>query len=330
MPSCNARRLVAILGSLLFVLPFPSRAVAWKDPSPHLVRFIEAEPGVRLEVLDWGGSGDPILLLAGHGDSGHILDDFAPHLTDRFRVLALTRRGFGASSQPKQGYDLSRLVHDIAQVVKALNLGRVYLVGHSIAGDEMTRFALTYPEKTRKLVYLEAAYDRVDAQQLELKFPKLPPYPPTSEDLRSPQALCNFVARTEIPMPESEIRATRVFGPDGRFVRPVTPDWILRAVAKIVEHPDYAAIHKPLLAIYAVYDTPAQFAPRYGFADHETQEDLGEIFDMWRQFTATQRQLLRNGIPSARVVEIHGANHYIFISHQEKVLEEMRVFLQAP
>ena len=100
-------------------------------------------------------------MLAGHGDSAHVFDDFAPSLTSTFHVFALTRRGFGASAQPKAGYDLSTLVNDIARVVDALKLQRVYLVGHSIAGDEMTRFALTFPEKTGKLVYLDAAYDRV-------------------------------------------------------------------------------------------------------------------------------------------------------------------------
>jgi non-heme chloroperoxidase len=314
---------------LLFASGLATCAAEWKDPSSHIVRFVEVEPGVRLEVLDWGGSGEPVILLAGHGDTGHIYDDFAPRLTDRFRVLALTRRGFGASTQPKQGYSLSRLVQDIAQVVKALHLGRVHLVGHSIAGDEMTRFALTFPEQTRKVAYLEAAYDRADAQRLESEFPKVSPYPPTSHDLRSPQAVCAFTARTEILMPESEIRATRVFGRDGRFLRPVTPNWILHDLAAIVEHPDYRSIHAPLLAIYAVYETPGQLAPRYSWADRETRTALDKIFEMWSHFAEAQRHLFRQSVPDARVVEIHGANHYVFISHREKVLGELRAFLHA-
>ena len=115
------------------------QAKEWIDPSRHIVRFIEVEPGVKLEVLDWGGSGEPVLLLAGHGDSGHVFDDFAPQLAHGFHVFAITRRGFGASSQPEQGYDLARMVEDIARVTETLKLKRVNLVGHSIAGDEMTR-----------------------------------------------------------------------------------------------------------------------------------------------------------------------------------------------
>ena len=36
----------------------------------------------------------------------------------------------------------------------------LYLIGYSLAGDELTRFAGLYPERSGKLVYLDAAYDR--------------------------------------------------------------------------------------------------------------------------------------------------------------------------
>ena len=35
----------------------------WHDPSAHKVRFVTVRDGVRLEVLDWGGSGRPVVLL---------------------------------------------------------------------------------------------------------------------------------------------------------------------------------------------------------------------------------------------------------------------------
>jgi non-heme chloroperoxidase len=304
-------------------------AAEWRDPSKHIVRFIEVEPDVKLEVLDWGGTGEPVLLLAGHGDTGHVFDEFAPYLVSGFRVFAVTRRGFGASSQPETGYGLARLVQDIARVAEALKLEHVHLAGHSIAGDEMTRFALTYPEKAGKLVYLEAGYDRVEAQRLEARFPKVPPSSAAGQESGSPESVRALVARTETLMPESEIRATRVFGPDGQFLRPVTPERILRAVAISVEHPDYRSIHAPILSIYAVYKTPAQLVPRYSIADRETQQALDQIFDMWQPFAKGQRDLFRTSIPQARIDEIHGASHYVFISHRQRVLREMRAFLQT-
>jgi pimeloyl-ACP methyl ester carboxylesterase len=317
---------------MLFFLSLPAGfASNWRDPSKHSVRLVEVEPGTSVEVLDWGGSGESVLLLAGHGDTAHVFDDFAPYLAKTFRVLALTRRGFGASAQPEQGYDLTTLVKDIAQVVEALHLLRVNLVGHSIAGDEMTRFALSYPDRVSKLVYLDAAYDRVETQQIEKSFPRLPPFPgPGPSDLASPAAVRAFVARTEILMPESEIRATRIFGPDGRFLRPVTPDRILSAVAGMVEHPNYESIHAPLLAIYAVPKTPAELVPRYKTGDQETRIALDTIFEIWRQSAKAQRDRFRNSSPQARVVELDGASHYIFISHRERVLREATAFLRMP
>jgi non-heme chloroperoxidase len=303
------------------------RPQTWHDPSPHLDEYIETERGVKLEVLDWGGTGPAVLLLAGHGDTAHVFDDFAPALTVSFHVLSLTRRGFGASSQPKDGYDLTTMVRDIVQVLDALHLKSVNLVGHSIAGDELTRFALTYPDRVTKLVYLEAAYDRVEAQKLESRFPHIPASS-ASRELGSPEAIRATVARNEILMPEANIRATRVFGTDGQFVRSVTPDAILHSVAKMVEHPDYRSIRAPMLAVYAVYESPDQLAPRYRAADRETRDALDQVFAMWQAFAKSQRNLFRQSAPGARVIEIPGGSHYVFISDRERVLQEVLAFLQ--
>jgi hypothetical protein len=66
------------------------------DPSPHVTRFVSVDKDVRLEVLDWGGSGRPIVLLAGGGNTAHVFDDFAPKLRAHNHVYGITRRGFGA------------------------------------------------------------------------------------------------------------------------------------------------------------------------------------------------------------------------------------------
>jgi non-heme chloroperoxidase len=87
---------------MLFVAVIATSAYAqaprpWRDPSPHAVRFVTVEQGVRLEVLDWGGSGKAVLLLAGGGNTAHVFDEFAPKLASDHHVCGITRRGFGAS-----------------------------------------------------------------------------------------------------------------------------------------------------------------------------------------------------------------------------------------
>jgi hypothetical protein len=62
------------------VLPFLSVLIvlapgcAQRDPSKHKVQFVTVANGVRLEVLDWGGSGRPVVLLAGLGTTAHVFD----------------------------------------------------------------------------------------------------------------------------------------------------------------------------------------------------------------------------------------------------------------
>lgn len=320
------RSLLPWLATLLLIWSVPGNAATqpWTDPSNHRQIFVETEPGVRLEVLDWGGSGQAVLLLAGHGDTAHIFDDFAPGLTGAFHVLAVTRRGFGFSSQPSHGYDLTTMVRDLERVVDVLNLHRVDLVGHSIAGDEITRFALAHPDRVRKLVYLEAAYDRVAARSVESRFPHIAPQ---GQEAGSPAAIRSWVGQNEILMPEAEIRATRVFGADGLLVRQVTPESIAARVGAMVEHPDYASIRAPVLAIYTVYDNPAELAPQYKIAGPETRQALNQVFALWQTFAESQRDSFRRSLPHAQVVEIRGASHYCFISNREQVTRSVLSFL---
>src|ERR1700694_5401581 len=91
----------------------------WHDPSPHTVQFVTVDKNVKLEVLDWGGSGSPLVLLAGLGNTAHVFDDFAPKLTSEYHVFGITRRGFGASSIPASGYSADRLGDDVLAVLDA-------------------------------------------------------------------------------------------------------------------------------------------------------------------------------------------------------------------
>jgi non-heme chloroperoxidase len=47
------------------------------DTSGHTVSFVMVELGVQLEVLDWGGTGETLVLLTGLGDNAHVFDEFA-------------------------------------------------------------------------------------------------------------------------------------------------------------------------------------------------------------------------------------------------------------
>ena len=68
------------------------------DTTPHSIRFVTVQDNVKLEVLDWGGSGRPMILLHGGNRTAHDFDAFALKLRGLYHVYGITRRGCGASS----------------------------------------------------------------------------------------------------------------------------------------------------------------------------------------------------------------------------------------
>ena len=118
------------------------------------VVFSDAAASLR-EVLDWGGSGPPLVFPAGGGNSTpHEFDEFAPRFTDRHRVIGITRRGRDGSSATRlQGFD--DYVDDIVAVLDAFHVERAVLVGHSFAGLEMARFGEKPGGRCAALIYLD-------------------------------------------------------------------------------------------------------------------------------------------------------------------------------
>src|SRR5687767_1514192 len=152
------RTMIAAL-PLVLMIPTLTRADEWKDPSPHKSQLVTVN-GVKLHYLDWGGNGPALIFLAGMASSAHNFDDLAPRFVDKFRVLALTRRGTGASERPESGYTLTQLADDIKGFMDALGFKRASLAGHSLGGDEITVFAGKYPDRVDKIVYLDGAFNR--------------------------------------------------------------------------------------------------------------------------------------------------------------------------
>jgi pimeloyl-ACP methyl ester carboxylesterase len=147
------------------------------DPSPHRERFVIVN-GARVQVLDWGGSGQVLLFMPGYGMGAHAFDDIAPDFRDRYHVLALTPRGFPPSSAPDSGYTITQLAADVAALLDSLGARQVILAGHSISGAVITRFAERYPQKLLAAVYLDAAFDFGDAYRYGQSLPIRRP-PPT-------------------------------------------------------------------------------------------------------------------------------------------------------
>lgn len=297
----------------------------WKDASPHRSDAV-AVNDTRLHYLDWGGQGETLLFLSGMGDSAHIFDDFAPQFTDQFRVLALTRRGHGQSDRPDSGYDLPTLVEDVRNFLDVINVSQVHLVGHSIAGDELTLFAHLYPDRVRKLVYLDSSLKHLWLND-QADDPLAPP-PPTAADFASLVRLrkwlkAQFGFWSEAQ--EANLRATIVNLPDGS-VRVGLPLWLGEVLTREVSkfRPGTSAVSVPALAFFAVVYTHPWLATA---PDEATRTVARSYVDGWREQQLAEMAFFKQVLPQGRVIELWDAHHYVFIQQLTQVLEKMRDFL---
>jgi non-heme chloroperoxidase len=266
-------RIVRALGLAVLVTqavvaqPAPQSAPTWRDPSPHQVRWITVDSSVRSEVLDWGGSGQPLVLL-GCYLTAHVHDEFAPKLTNQFHVYGMTRRGIGASDKPTTGYTVPRSANDVLEVLDSLNLQKSLLVGTSCAGQILTVFASQHSDRLRGLVYIDGAGDpTTPAYDPPMPDPTTLPRPikPPAPDYTSFEALRNSRQRDQgFSFPEAELRQQFAANPDGSVGRSLMSLEIRRAItvdARI--KPDYSRIRVPVLAIYQAEGPFEKVAARY-------------------------------------------------------------------
>ncbi len=295
----------------------------------HEVKFLNGSTNNQLEVLDWGGAGMPILFLAGLGNTAHVFDDFAPRFTDAFHVYGLTRRGFGASVPTSGGYDSKTLTNDILAIIDSLKLNKVILIGHSIAGNEMSKFASSYPGRLEKLVYLDAAYDYASPNFGNLLANEPQPPNPTKKDSSS---LDHFKIYFEkvlgVSFPKDEWKQKFIFSKEGKYLRSVTPDSIPGAIFNGVEHPDYAHITSPALAIYAPQTAANKTFPFYYKLDAKAKMKADSLIFLFKTFSNEQQAQFKKEVINGSVKSVINAKHAVFISNPSEIEKMIREFLK--
>jgi len=302
----------------------------WQDPSPHTVEFVTVDENVRLEVLDWGGSGPSVVLLPGGGNTAHVFDGFAPKLAAGYHVYGITRRGFGASSVPASGYGADRLGDDVLAVLDSLKIKRPVLVGHSLGGEELSSIGSRYPERVSGLVYLDAGYQYAfdngkggTLDELQKSANPLPAPPqPNESDLASFSSLQAWFTRVNgITLPEAEFRQGWDSTPDGRVGKRRSSPMasIMKGVKK------YTDIPVPALVIFAVPHDQGPWIKNH--PDPAVREAAKARSAEEIVLVEKQAKAFESGVPSARVVRLPGAHHYVFLSNEADVLREIRAFV---
>lgn len=291
------------------------------DTTPHSVEFVTVQPGVKLEVLDYGGTGRAMVFLAALGPDAHVWDKFAPKFVGRYHVYAITRRGFGASDNPPptdENYSADRLGDDVLTVMETLKMDTPILVGWSVGGEELSSVGSRFSGKVKALIYLDAGYpyafynraegepfqDRAELRRL------------LNEAARGPEPSLELRRRLLASMTQNEDELRKSIASDeksqgsaaspsaGPPMLPMPPQF----TAIMMNPVKYTNIPVPVLAIFATQRSP----------------DAGE--EEWRD---KQINAFEAGVPTAHVVRMAHAGHDVFVTNEADVIREMTSFLNA-
>lgn len=106
--------------------------------------IISTRDGTQIYFKDWG-EGPVVTFSHGWPLSADAWDGQMLFLAQNgFRVIAHDRRGHGRSSQPSAGNDMNGYADDLADLIEALDLRGITMVGHSTGGGEVARYIGRY------------------------------------------------------------------------------------------------------------------------------------------------------------------------------------------
>jgi pimeloyl-ACP methyl ester carboxylesterase len=322
------------------VAPVLLLAAAIQAAEP-IATYVGVGDSVKLEVVDWGGSGRPLILLAGSGNSAHVFDDFARKLVDTCHVYGITRRGYGLSSKPERGYSVPELAEDVWRVIQSLHIEKPVVAGHSMAGSELSFLGQKRSAGLAALIYIDGIADPVDypwsnAEYRTLSTKHAATAPPpvdtkrTAADSASVEAYQAYQKRIGVmPFPAAEIRSVYEINPDSSVGKYRTPAYVSHAIDDGSIRKDYTGITVPVLALVAVQRPPQEHWKEKPPKDEEERRDAQRLYELEMEFIHRWESNLTRADPLARIVELPGAHHYMFQDEETDVLREMKTFLRS-
>lgn len=148
-------------------------AMAQPLPYPNNFKLQNINAGDATIHVRVGGSGPAVVLIHGFGDTGDMWTPLAVALAKDHKVIVPDLRGMGLSSQPEGGYDKKTQAGDIRAVLDQLGVDQADIVGHDIGTMVAYAYAARYPEKTTKLVVMDAPVPGVPPWDQIVRLPVL-------------------------------------------------------------------------------------------------------------------------------------------------------------
>lgn len=263
------------------------------------MRLVEVS-GIELEVHDVG-TGDPVVLV----QTALTADELAPlaeQLVARgtYRAIVYHRRGY-ASSSPVQGPgSVVRDAVDCRDLIVALGLGEVHVVGYSYSGAVGLQLAVDAAEHVHTLTLIEPP----------------PVHVPSSAEFRAANARLQELRRARGPGTALEEFLTRAIGPGWR----TEVEDRLPGAAEQMQRDTTTFFDTDLPALLS-WRFDAEDARRVGCPVLQISgSDSGPWF-------AEVRDLVLTWLPQAEDVLLTGADHSLILTHTSQIADALTAFL---
>ncbi len=144
-----------IVDSAVTPMPDENRLGGGRDPAFPLPQYFADGRRGRIAFFDSGDTRSgaaPVLFI--HGLAANLTHwvHVAPAVAESHRVIGLDMLGCGETVRPTRPYGLDDLVLEALDLLDALDIERVSLVGHSLGGMMSTAFACAHPDRVERIV----------------------------------------------------------------------------------------------------------------------------------------------------------------------------------
>ena len=116
--------------------------------------FMELSTGAVAHYRDEGNPDGPVIVFIHGGlDSLHTWEPWVQNLKQDYRIIRMDLPAHGLTGLvPDHDYSRGSFVRFINEVLSRLDVERFTIVGHSMGGGVVTRYALDYPEQLEALI----------------------------------------------------------------------------------------------------------------------------------------------------------------------------------
>jgi len=132
------------------------------------IMTMAAGHGIRIQLAQWNGNGQPILCIHGITANCRAWDVMASGLIPAHRVIAMDLRGRGLSDSPDSGYSIAHHCEDILAILDDLHLEKAVIMGHSLGAFISVVFGAEHPDRVGRIILVDGGGKLSDVQMAKV------------------------------------------------------------------------------------------------------------------------------------------------------------------